>query len=90
MNTERALGTQRRKQLILAEEVGEGFTREDTVIELGLEECAWGGLISWDGSKAQEGGLSQAEAKELWKCILGEADGARDWGLMSGRENTGG
>lgn len=37
MNTEGALGTQRRKQLILAEEVGESFTREDGTIEQGLE-----------------------------------------------------
>ena len=40
VNTERALGTQRRKQLALAEEVGEGFTREDLIIKVGLEECA--------------------------------------------------
>ena len=37
MNTERALGTQRRKQLALAEEVGEGFTSEDLIIKVGLE-----------------------------------------------------
>ena len=40
MNTQQALGTQMRKQLALAEEVGEGFPREDLIIKVGLEECA--------------------------------------------------
>ena len=51
MNTERALGTQRRKQLALAEEVGEGFTSEDLIIKVGLEECAWGVKSSEMGSR---------------------------------------
>lgn len=78
MNTEGALGTQRRKQLILAEEVGESFTREDGTIEQGLEGHPWSCLISGGRSKSLEEELSQSEAKKLWKCILGKANGAQD------------
>ena len=58
MNTERALGTQRGKQLALAGEVGEGFTREDLIFKVGLEECAWGVKSSEMGAGHRKEGIT--------------------------------
>ena len=80
MNTQQALGTQMRKQLALAEEVGEGFPREDLIIKVGLEECAWAVRSSEMGARHRKGGITGRGKKKLWKCILGKANGTWDWG----------